>query len=116
MSTCARARAGFASIVALMMIALVGGAILGVTILLRTDVNRTQDEARDAQLRQLIIAAAQDLAEKRHAGTAATEYSLKIPTSLRDVAVRVRFDAAGRAIAIARIGAGSFEQSLDPAP
>lgn len=118
MNTAPASRTGFASIVALMMIALVGAAILAATLLLRADVKRTQVEARDAQLRQLIVAAARDVAAKRRGGTwpPASEYSLQVPASLPNAAVRVRVSAAGKATVIARIGDSSFEQALDPAP
>lgn len=49
---------GFATIVALMLMALVGTALAAISAGLTADVRRTRNAAADAQLRQLLVAGA----------------------------------------------------------
>lgn len=106
---CARpSRPGFASIVALMMIALVGGAILAVTSLLAADLRRTQNEARDTQLRQLVIAGAQQAREQT-----AQRLRLELPESLQDAEVVVQIEPTGQAVVTARLGGRTVMQTIE---
>jgi hypothetical protein len=115
MNALPRARSGFASIVALMMIALVGGAILAVTSLLAADVKRTQTEAREAQLRQLIIAGAQDLAARRRDGEQLlpNRYSLPLPTALTDATVEIHLHVNQSPLVQATLRGDSVEQTIE---
>jgi hypothetical protein len=107
---------GFASIFAILMIALVGGAILAVTSLLAADARRTANEWRDAQLRQLVTAAAMDLTTRTRAGEnlAGQSYALPPPVGLPGAQVHCEVDRAGHAVIRVQLDTTSLEQSFQP--
>jgi hypothetical protein len=61
-------RPAFATTAALMLMVVLAAALLTLSSLLRADGNRTINEAQEAQLRQLIHAAALDARTKSNAG------------------------------------------------
>ncbi len=109
---------GFATTMALMLVALVGSAILAVTMLSASDFRRTATEARDAQLRQLVLAAALDLRARARAGMPLENYELPLPSDMisRDgggVSIRIEStDAPRRAIVTARFAGQKLIQEI----
>jgi len=102
---------------ALMLVALVGSAILAVTMLSASDFRRTAAEARDAQLQQLVLAAAIDLRARVRAGMPPENYELPLPADLvsRGAGVSVRIeptDASRHAIVTARFAGQELVQEI----
>ena len=112
-------RAGFATIVALMLVALVAAAIAAVTSLAAADFRRTSNEWRDAQLRQLILAGTIEARAPVAAGAPGdSKYQLSLPAELAGLGGQVDVlispaGAAKQATITARLGAGRMSQSVD---
>jgi hypothetical protein len=110
---------GFATTMALMLVALVGSAILAVTMLSAGDFRRTAAEARDAQLRQLVLAATTDVRERLRAGqdVAGQSFTIELPAVLNDSGARVdvratRTDSGLRVEIVAHLGDQKLAQDL----
>ena len=108
---------GFATTVALMMVAFIAAAIMAVTSLAAADFRRTQDEWRDAQLRQIVVAAAVDARAKMRSG-AGGSYELQLPEELSKLDASARVQIAGRTVLVtASVGGKRYMQNVEePSP
>jgi hypothetical protein len=78
-------RHGMAMLLALTLVALAGAAAVAVTAAVTRDFQRTQRDADDAQLRQLLLAGAADASARLQAGQPAGEqWLVELPKELRD--------------------------------
>lgn len=78
-------RRGFAMIIAITMLALAGAAILVITRQFGAEITRTRLSATDAQLRQLLLAAAQDVRDRAREwppAPAAAQWTIEPATAL----------------------------------
>jgi hypothetical protein len=93
-------RRGFAVIVALVLVALVGAAALAVTSILAADARRTWIGEEDARLRQILLAGAATMKERAirwPATPEAADFAIALPGELGEAngSLRVRVEPAG---------------------
>ena len=119
----ARSRRGFAVIMAISMILLVGAALATVGVYFAHEAKRTQAQGVEAQLRQLLTAGGVAAVERAGSATAASgeEKAVELPVELasRGASVTVRIDGSGdertalvTAQVVTQLGARHMEQSL----
>jgi type II secretory pathway component PulK len=87
-------RGGFATIMAVTLLMLVAVALAAMTVSFAADARRTSAAARDAQLRQLLLAGATEVAERARtwpAQVSADRWDMPVPASL---AAAVHLDLA----------------------
>lgn len=117
----ATARPGFASVTAVILIALVGAALAAAVTLLGAESRRTRSAVEDAQLRQLLLAgeagARQHLARRGAADGTAVPLALPADLSAAGARVELRFspDEAGDSCEVrvdASLGRRRASQSL----
>jgi len=110
-----REDSAFATISALLLMAVVSGALLVLGALLRADANRTLGEADDAQSRQLIHAAAVDATAKLRAGADVSKgWDMPVPAGT-NATVHITVDGQRATILVRRDVHHSSETiSLEP--
>jgi hypothetical protein len=103
---------GFATILVIATLPVVGAAMLAVAILVAQDARRTASASRDAQARQLLLAGGVAVLEKSNAWTEAPtsqSFDVNLPAALADVeggaTVKVSIARDGMDNAIARVDA-----------
>jgi type II secretory pathway component PulK len=89
-------RRGFATIVALFLIALVGVALAGLTLRLSADARRTAKEASDSQLWQLLLAGEVKAREMRGRAGDTTPIIMTPPISGENAQVIIRSTTDGK--------------------
>lgn len=105
-------QSGFATTAALMLMVVVSAALLTLGGLLRADGSRTIAEAQDAQLRQILHAAAMDATAKVNAGgDVPKSWDVALPAQLNATA-RVEFDGQ-RAMITAHLGTRHMSEIVE---
>jgi type II secretory pathway component PulK len=109
---------GFAMLVALTLIVLVGAVSAALATLLAADARRTRDEATQAQLRQLMFAGevtAREMLDQQSSGNQQIDVSLPAELARDGAMVKVRLiqnGGASRAIITARDGRDHIEREI----